>query len=258
LGPEAPGLLALRHALIRKQPGVWADHPLEPRSFVLARPGGGQIEVFGAGCPEPAIGWLLEGWPARTETPIALVAPDDWEAAVRAEFGPVERAEVLTYSLTSPRPLSARVLTRRLGRDDGPAFTALAPGWALVPWRSLSALIARGSAFGVPDRHGGFAAVAWIYDTSARFDSLGVMVHPVFRRLGLGRAVASALIAHILADRRKEPLWNTTPTNTASQALAASLGFANPVSQMLLRWYRGGRGQTYFSYFGGIGPARTP
>ena len=99
----------------------------------------------------------------------------------------------------------------------------------------VRALIAHGAGFGVP--HGrGFAALAWVFDQAGDFDAIGVSTVPRFRRLGLGRAAASALIMHILQWRGKVPLWSTTPDNAASQALANSLGLSLAVTESLLRW----------------------
>src|SRR5437764_235966 len=137
--------------------------------------------------------------------------------------------------------LAVRSLRSWLGEPTGPGLLALhhaltyqRPGlWgdhARVP-RSVvlvregdDQLEAFGAGYGVP--HGpGFAALAWVFDQSAGFDSIGVYTVPRYRRLGLGRAAAAALITHIARRRGKIPLWSTTPDNDASLALAASLGF---------------------------------
>ncbi|MEA2631273.1 MAG: hypothetical protein QOE66_1492, partial [Chloroflexota bacterium] len=125
--------------------------------------------------------------------------------------------------------------TRALTAADAPAFAATAPAWALRGWGSFSSLVAFGAAFGVT--HGpGFASLAWIFDQSAGFDSIGVFTVPRYRRLGLGRAAASALIAHIARRRGKVPLWSTPPDNADSIALARSLGFTEQVTESLIRW----------------------
>ena len=124
---------------------------------------------------------------------------------------------------------------RRLGADDRGAFAEGAPAWALRGWGTYSALIAGGAAFGVA-HGGGFAALAWVFDASHRHDALAVHTAPLFRNLGLGRAVASALIAHAVRDRGKFPLWSTAPENLASVALATSLGLSVGAVQTLLRW----------------------
>src|SRR5581483_1845244 len=128
---DAPGLLALRHALMFRRPGLWGDEARRPHAVVLLRPAGHRREAFGVGRPEPAVEWL-----AGREGPIALVAPEDWEPTVRAAVGPVDRSEVVTWfdpPLRDPgRPSPAAV--RRLGREDRDAFLRVGPDWALRGW----------------------------------------------------------------------------------------------------------------------------
>jgi GNAT superfamily N-acetyltransferase len=225
---------------------------------VLVREGDDQLEAFGAGEPEPAVAWL-----AGQGRAVSLVAPAPWRDAVGARVGPIEQAAIATWTIDpfdlamttmlegpepgpgasiststsvatagGPRRLAA---TRRLTTADAAAFAATAPPWALRGWGTFSALVAFGAGFGVP--HGdGFAALAWIFDQSSGFDSIGVFTLPRYRRLGLGRAAASSLITHIARRRGKVPLWSTTPDNDASLALAQALGFTNQVTESLIRW----------------------
>jgi GNAT superfamily N-acetyltransferase len=243
--PSGPGLLALHHALAYQRPGLWGDHARTPRSVVLVREGDDQIEAFGAGEPEPAVAWL-----AGRGRSVSLFAPGSWRDAVGARVGPIEQGVIETWAidpfdlamvrmLDAPGPAADGPrrggLTRRLIASDAAGFAATAPAWALRGWGTFSALIAFGAGFGVP--HGSaFAALAWIFDLSTDFDALGVFTVPRYRRLGLGRAAASALIAHIARSRGKVPLWSTTSDNDASLALARSLGFAAQVTEPLIRW----------------------
>lgn len=234
LGPPAgPGLLALRHALAFRRPGLWGDSPSAPRSVLLVREGGGQFEAFGAGAPEPAVGWL-----AGHRRGFSLLAPDTWLDAVRARVGGVDRDEVETWS-GGPGPPAGTppggVVTRRLTAGDLAAFTAAAPAWGLRGWGSYPALIEDAAAFGVP-RGAGFAALAWVFDRAGRYDALGVYTAPRYRRLGLGRAAVSALVAHVVDQRGRVPLWSTRPDNKPSRALARALGFSPAVSETVLRW----------------------
>ena len=124
---------------------------------------------------------------------------------------------------------------RRLTPDEGPAFEADAPAWALRSWGDFATMISRGAAFGVPTV-GGFASLAWTYESDLEQDKIGVFTVARFRNLGLGRAAASALVGHVLEDRRRSPLWVTTSDNPASISLATSLGFSGRVDETLLRW----------------------
>jgi GNAT superfamily N-acetyltransferase len=130
---------------------------------------------------------------------------------------------------------SRLVATRRLIASDAAAFAAVAPPSALRGWGSFSALIGFGAGFCVP--YGDtFASLAWIFDQSTGFDAISVFTVPRYRRLGLARASASALIAHVARQRHKVPLWSTTPENDASLALARSLGFMSQATEPLIRW----------------------
>lgn len=224
--------VALQHALIWRRPGLWGDHPSRPRSVVLLRAGDGLSEVFGAGHPGPAIGWL-----ARREGTVALLAPASWEPVVRAAVGPVERARIETR-FRDPRsdPIAARPpMARRLTAGDAAAFTAEAPAWALRGWGSYAELLAHGAAFGVSDG-ARLAGLAWVLEQGRRMDAIGVYVVPRFRRLGLGRAAAAALVTHIIDERRRFPIWVHAAVNAASRALGRSLGFTSAVGETLLRW----------------------
>lgn len=235
---ESPGLLALRHALLFRRPGLWGDDARRPHSVVLLRPAGAAREAFGVGRPEPAAEWL-----AGREGRIALAAPEDWESALRDAVGRVERSEVTTWfdpPLRDPGGPSAAA-TRRLNREDRDAFLRLAPDWALRGWGSYDELVRVAAAFGVPHRDG-FASLAWVFDQSTRFDALGVFTDPRYRRLGLGRAAARALIRHVQRDRGKLPLWSAPAEHDASLGLARALGFTGQVAEALMCWPPAGRG----------------
>jgi GNAT superfamily N-acetyltransferase len=230
--PRGPGLLALRHAVEFPRPELRGDHATKPHSLLLTRDGDGPLEAFGAGDPEPAIRSLQTLGQAFT-----LHAPERWQAAVRARLGPVEEHRVETWTARNLAAPAPSVNVRQLSHDDGPAFVETVPSWALRGWVTFSALIAHGAGFVVttPDRDD-FAAVAWVFDQAGAFDSLGVFTMPQFRRLGLGRAVASALVVQIVRDRGKVPLWSTAPGNEPSRALARALGFSLASDEPLLRW----------------------
>ena len=234
--PREPALLALYHALEYGRPGLWGDDPSIPESVVLVREGDDQIEAFGAGNPTPAAGWLAGQGRAGT-----LLAPASWHDAVAARVGPVEPARVETRSLVAFDPARAsaadeaggparasdprgRRRVRGVGPGVGLAGVGVVPG-ADRAWGRVRRARRRGvRGPGLDLRRG------------RPFDAVGVHTAPRFRRLGLGRAVASALIAHIVRRRGKIPLWSTTPGNAASRALARSLGFSAGSTELLLRW----------------------
>jgi hypothetical protein len=226
--------VALRHAAIHRRPGLFVDDPERPASLVWLRKGDeGGWEAFAEGIPGPTLEWLRAR--ARGE-PIALLAPPSWEGHVRALGGRIETGTIQTWLRPDPsnRP-STRFEVRRLAFEDGPAFEAAAPAWSLRSWGDFEAMIARGAAFGIPAAVG-LAAMAWTYESDHQYAKVGVATLPRFRERGLGRAVAWALVEHIVLEGRRRPLWVTTPANDASSALARSLGFSTPIAETLLRW----------------------
>ena len=225
---------ALRHAVLHGRPELWADDPDRPASLVWLREGDENgWEAFAEGLASPALEWLAARVCGR---PIALLAPSSWETPIRQRGGRVDIGIARTWSAINPRiSICPEVQTRRLTLADGPAFEAVAPSWALRSWDGFASMIHSGAAFGLPSGDT-FAAIAWTYESDSDHDKVGVATIPQFRRLGLGKAVASAMIAHILRDRRKQPLWVTTPANVASMALARSLGFTRSMDEVLIRW----------------------
>lgn len=234
--PRGPGLLDLHHALAHHRRGLWGDDARVPRSVLHIRQGEGQLEAFGAGEPEPALGWLL----GRARQPLALLAPEDWWDAAGRRAGAAERAEALTLSVDAGGflPDASAVAVRRLtAGDTEAALEAAMPAWALAGWTSCRDLVEHGAGFAVPFGRG-YAALAWVSGRAAHYEAIGVLTVARFRRLGLGRAVASALVAEVLHRRGRVPLWTTTPGNAASLSLARSLGFSDAAAETYLRWPR--------------------
>jgi GNAT superfamily N-acetyltransferase len=234
-GPEG-GSVSLRHALIHRSPGLWGDHPRRPRSVVLVREGDGPEgwHAFGLGEAEPAVGWL-----AGRGRRLSLLAPTTWEGAIRRRGAAVARGIVETWVRSGePGPIGREIFpaARRLTPDDLLAFERAAPAWALGAWGSFAALIRAGAAFGVPDRAGEFASVAWIFEADDRRDALAVATDARYQRLGLGRAAGSALVAHVESVRRRAAIWTVADGNLPSKALARSLGFSPRAREVVLRW----------------------
>ena len=216
------------------------------------------------GGPSPPSPWL-----AAQHRPMNLLAPIDWEPAVRRRSGRVERGYVQTWlragdpigemtgigasagpdpDLESedeaerrrPKSASARpavvIPTRRLVDRDVDAFRDVAPDWALWSWGTFAPLVTHGAAFGVTGKDGKLASVAWIFEEGRDRDKIGVATLPRYQRLGLGFATASALLAHITDERKRIPLWTASTQNLASQMLARSLGFVVQFTETVLRW----------------------
>ena len=228
--------VALHHAAIHGRPGLWGDDRVRPSSVVWLREGGDQWDAFAAGSAGPALAWLKRTAIGR---PIVLAAPPSWDEIVQAHLGQTRRVEtrtVETWLRPEPAPQRATAaVVRRLDHDDADAFQAVAPPWALRAWGDFANLVDRGVAFGAPARSG-LGAVAWVVEADHHLDKLGVATDPRFHRLGLGQAVASALLDEITFERNRHPLWVTDPANRASIGLAHSLGFRTRIRETLLRW----------------------
>ena len=228
--------VALHHAAIHGRPGLWGDDRARPSSVVWLRDGGDQWEAFAAGFAGPALAWLAR---AASGRPIILAAPPSWAAIVEARLGQAHRVETrLVETWLRPEPpvrLETAIDVRPLDLDDAAAFARLAPAWALRGWGDFGTLLDRGGAFGVPGPSG-LAAIAWVVESDHHLDKVGVITDPRFRRLGLGQAVAAALLDAIEHQRARHPLWVVDPANRASVGLARSLGFRTRISEPLLRW----------------------
>ena len=227
--------VALHHAAIHARPGLWGDDRVRPSSVVWLRDGGDQWDAFAAGFAGPALAWLERTAPGR---PVVLAAPPSWNEIVPARLGRtrVKTRAVETWLRPEPEPRRETVVgVRRLDLDDADAFADAAPPWALRAWGGFADLLDHGVAFGAPGRSG-LGAVAWVVESDHHLDKLGVTTDPRFRRLGLGQAVASALLDEVTFERHRHPLWVTDPANTASIRLAHSLGFRTRIRETLLRW----------------------
>jgi len=236
--PRGPAQLNLHHALADHRTGLWGDSDSAPRCVLLVRERAHRLEVFGAGEPEHAVRWLCRQ-KGRT---VALMAPRNWWVEVDRGLGtPAERVEMQTLSTTPAdfRPFPSKLQPRKLQASDSSAFLAsgVAVDWALSSWGSFEALVARGEGFVVPAGPG-IASAAWVYSQAGRYEAIGVSTAARFRRLGLGKVVASALTTEILHTRGKLPLWTTAPANLASWTLARSLGFGVVATEVYLQWGR--------------------
>ena len=227
--------VALHHAAIHARPGLWVDDRVRPSSVVWLRDGGDQWDAFAAGFAGPALAWLERTALGR---PVVLAAPPSWNEIVQARLGRsrIETRAVETWLRPEPEPTrETAALVRRLDLDDADAFQAVAPPGALRAWGDFANLVDHGAGFGAPGRSG-LGAVAWVVESDHHLDKLGVATDPRFRRLGLGKAVASALLDEVTFERHRHPLWVVNPANLASISLAHSLGFRTRIRETLLRW----------------------
>jgi RimJ/RimL family protein N-acetyltransferase len=190
--------------------------------------------AFGLGEAEPAVGWL-----ARRGRRVSLLAPTSWEGAIRRRGSAVVRGVVETWAREGVPEGSDRPpppIARRLVEGDAAAFARSMPAWALRAWGSFAAMLRGGAAFGVSDRDGRLASVAWVFEADHDRDALAVATDLRYQRLGLGRAAGSALVDHVEGARRKAAIWSVSDENRPSKALARSLGFSPRAREVVLRW----------------------
>lgn len=166
-----------------------------------------------------------------------IVSSDpSWNDAVRETLG--HRAEVRTRTATSTPPTSAwdRELLRTMAatlpaghairRVTGSDIDAFADVEAdlIGNFRTRQAFLERGLGFGVW-YNGRCVAGCSSYTLANGKLEIEIDTRPEFRRRGLARAVAAALILHCL-DHGIEPCWDAH--NPESLALALQLGFVDP------------------------------
>ena len=239
--PE-PSLLALRHAVTFRIPGLWTDSMVSPRSLMLIRDGEqSALEIFAAGRPESAVVWLLKRRQGRA---LSMTAPDPWFSEVIKILGKGRIGKVATWldsgASDDSRPYNPRIQVRPLRPGDARAFAAIAPLWALRGWRSFDAMLKKGGAFGVPKaQNQGLASIAWVFDRADPYASIGVFTEERYRNLGLGRASASYLIEYLRDYAELTPLWSADANHAASLSLANSLGFQPIAEETVIHWPAG-------------------
>lgn len=138
------------------------------------------------------------GLPARR--PVYLTVPESHAGWANKHLQMSDMALYDIYALTAANHRPVLNVLTRLGRDaQGRPRAEIRAG----------------------DHVGAVAGVNWL---SPRFAEVFVQVHPAAQGRGWGKSVVSAVCAHVLAEGRT-PLYVVAEQNTASQALAASVGF---------------------------------
>lgn len=116
------------------------------------------------------------------------------------------------------------VAVRRLAWDDARAIDSLPEDlrWISISWEGPEGLAASGLAFGAfaGER---LVSVAAPFSMGDRYDDIGVVTDPDFRRRGINAACVAQVIDEIV-ERGRLPSWSTSPENTASLSVAAKFG----------------------------------
>lgn len=155
-------------------------------------------------------------------------APPEWLPALRrVDPGTTIWPRVIAQlpaEVEVPAPSSDLEL-RRLGSTDAAAVAELDPAiaWIGKSWGGPAGLAASGLAWAAFD-DGRIVSVACPFFVGTRYEDIGVVTDPRFRRRGLSTSCAAALVADIRA-RGRVPTWTTSPDNVGSLGVAAALGF---------------------------------
>jgi GNAT superfamily N-acetyltransferase len=213
--PERPGPLMHAHLVATGVGRVRVDRWPDPRAAHVELPGGNHAL---AGDPDALC-------PTDLADVAGLVdAADRWLPLLRA----VDPATAPWRRVFAALPADVTVPAsdaRLLGPADAPALDALHPGsaWIHDTWGGAAGLAAARTARAVVV--GGRAvSVAVPFYVGTRYEDIGVVTDPAFRRRGLSTACAAAVVADI-RTRGRIPTWTTSVPTAASRGVAARLGF---------------------------------
>jgi RimJ/RimL family protein N-acetyltransferase len=216
--PERPGPLVHAQILVSGVGVCRADRWPAPQTVVAELPGG-NIAVRGAPHVLPLVG-LVD-------------APADWLPVLREiDPGTGQWPRIVAGLAGQPR-MAAGPDVRPLRPDDAAALAGLDPSidWISETWGGPVGLAASGRAWAAFDGDVP-VSVACSFYVGSRHEDVGVVTAATHRGRGLARACAQALALDI-RDRGRLPTWTTSPDNTASRAVAHSLGFV-PVREDVL------------------------
>jgi hypothetical protein len=215
--PDRPGPLTGLHVIATGLGRLLVDSESAPR-VALALVG---FDAQLAGDPAAlSVAALRETFPRA-----ALDAPAAFVPRLREAFGEPtvwpRVISVLGEKRASPPP---GCTVRRLARGDEAALAALDPSlaWIHATNGGPASVAASGRAFGA-FVGGRLASVALPFLVGERYEELGVITLPEFRRRGLCAACASA-VADEVRSRGRIPTWSTSPANEGSLAVARALG----------------------------------
>lgn len=142
--------------------------------------------------------------------------------------GPASLAYVDEETFVPSRTPGVRLLDHK----DAAKFAELRDDCDRVEWEHGDVELGRNPVFGAFEDGRIIAVASW--DTRGDVANVGVVTHPAYRRRGLGRAVASATTAHLLAAGEL-PQWQTLVDNAASIAVGRALGYTELYQSIAVR-----------------------
>jgi len=205
-------------------------HHDDPDAPVIGRIDLGCYAIFSGDPAHP----LAAEWVAGLVPPLEIVLPDDqaWRDLVeRLLGGRCSDRPMRTFALHRLDPAALkkmaavvpagfhvaaldRVLAGQLDDDLRPHALSVFP--------SIEALVRQGIGYAAVAPDGRVAAQTSSYAISSQRVEIAIGTHPDFRRLGLARAAAAAMLLECL-ERGLRPEWSAS--NPVSKRLARSLGY---------------------------------
>ncbi len=216
--PERPGPLVGLHILNTGHGAVYADRWPDPGALLAHC--AGNIALYG----DPA---ALDPGEMRRLLVGLVEARDSFLAPLRAALPHLRvwPRVMLRWSPDVPGPPLAGHPVRRITAADVALLDQLSGdvNWILKTWDGAVGMADSGRAW-IAEMDGRIVSLACSFFVGDRYEEVGVVTEPAWRRRGLAGSCASALCRDIrLAG--KTPTWTTSPDNHASMRLAQKLGF---------------------------------
>ena len=221
-----PGLHGCLHAALEGHMGkAFADDPEQPLIALV------DLDFYLLG--GDATSAVAEQAIRRFDLPASIIADPSWEPLLRRVWG----EWLLTRTRVAFRPgdwdrarlrsfgdaLQDRMHVRRVTSKDARAFEELAES-LVYNFKSLDDFVQRGVGIGI-EHEGRFVSGCSSFAISSHSLEFEIQTHPDYRRRGLARATAAAMIEHCI-QHGFEPCWDAH--NSTSAALATSIGFVDP------------------------------
>ena len=215
--PERVGPLPGPHVIVTGHGRCWVDRWPAPRA-VLVETGGNYSLLGDPGALAPAdIQPHIKGFVDAPEAfaPLLRAAFPDLQVWPRIVFAPLAAEVALPPIVPGVRRLVAADTTALEGLDPDSA-------WIGKTWGGAQGLANSGYAWGAYV-DGELAAVACTFYLGRTYEDIGVVTIEKYRRRGLSTACTVGL-CHDIRARGHQPLWETSPDNTASLRVAEKLG----------------------------------